>query len=218
MAASDGGFVPTNVSIDVEGDITVPGAPEEDEEPSTLDEPVTETLRRDLKAVGQKFFHVLIPRRSKALLRDWDLWGPLILCVYLAMMLQGHKVADSNNDGGPQFAEVFVVVWVGAFVITINSKLLGGQISFFQSVCVLGYCILPLDISLTVCRLILLAKQNLALFIARFVVVLGGFAWATVASIVFLGDSQPSHRKALAVYPIFLFNFVISWMIISNSG
>lgn len=42
-------------------------------------------------------------------------------------LLQGHKVADSNNDGGPQFAEVFVVVWVGSFVITINSKLLGGQ-------------------------------------------------------------------------------------------
>ena len=41
-------------------------------------------------------------------------------------MLQGHTVADSNNDGGPQFAEVFVVVWVGAVVITVNSKLLGG--------------------------------------------------------------------------------------------
>ena len=41
-------------------------------------------------------------------------------------MLQGHTVADSNNDGGPQFAEVFVVVWVGALVITVNSKLLGG--------------------------------------------------------------------------------------------
>lgn len=39
--------------------------------------------------------------------------------------LQGHKV-DSNNDGGPQFAEVFVVVWVGSFVVTLNSKLLGG--------------------------------------------------------------------------------------------
>lgn len=41
-------------------------------------------------------------------------------------MLQGHAVADSTNDGGPQFAEVFVVVWVGALIITVNSKLLGG--------------------------------------------------------------------------------------------
>ena len=32
--------------IDIEGDITVPGAPEKDDEPSTLDEPVSETLVR----------------------------------------------------------------------------------------------------------------------------------------------------------------------------
>ena len=43
--ATEPGFVPSsNVNIEVEGDITVPGAPDEDDEPSTLDEPVTETL------------------------------------------------------------------------------------------------------------------------------------------------------------------------------
>lgn len=41
-------------------------------------------------------------------------------------MLQGHTVVDSYSDGGPQFAEVFVVIWVGALVVTVNSKLLGG--------------------------------------------------------------------------------------------
>ena len=50
------------------------------------------------------------------------LTGLILIC----RMLQGHKVVDSNNDGGPQFAEVFVVVWVGSAVITVNSKLLGG--------------------------------------------------------------------------------------------
>lgn len=44
----------------------------------------------------------------------------------LCRTLQGHTTVDSNNDGGPQFAEVFVVVWVGSFIITMNSKLLGG--------------------------------------------------------------------------------------------
>ena len=42
--ASEQGFVPTSVNVEIEGDITVPGAPEEDEGPSTLDEPVLETL------------------------------------------------------------------------------------------------------------------------------------------------------------------------------
>ncbi len=36
------------------------------------------------------------------------------------------------------FAAAFVVVWLGASLVTVNAQLLGGNISFFQSVCVLG--------------------------------------------------------------------------------
>ena len=43
----------------------------------------------------------------------------------------------------------------------------GGSISFFQSVCVLGYCLLPLVLSLILCRVVLLANQNTALVIVR---------------------------------------------------
>ncbi len=35
-------------------------------------------------------------------------------------------------------------MWGGSFVVTINTKLLGGHISFFQCVCVLGYCVFPI--------------------------------------------------------------------------
>ena len=40
-------------------------------------------------------------------------------------MLQGGSV-DNKEDGGPQFAEVFVIIWFGSIIITLNSKLLGG--------------------------------------------------------------------------------------------
>lgn len=49
----------------------------------------------------------------------------LFLPVPHSRMLQGGS-ADSKDDGGPQFAEVFVIIWFGAVVITLNSKLLGG--------------------------------------------------------------------------------------------
>lgn len=177
-------------------------------------ESVQNTIMRDLKAVGKKFMHVLYPRKSNTLLRDWDLWGPLILCVTLALMLQRGSV-DSEKDGGPQFAEVFVIVWFGAVTITLNSKLLGGNISFFQSLCVLGYCILPLTMAMLVCRLVLLAEPGPVNFMVRLFVVIIMFAWSIVASTAFLADSQPPNRKALAVYPVFLFYFVISWMILT---
>ena len=64
-----------------------------------------------------------------------DLWGPLILCTILAVTLQGSpegeppasKSGALANDGGPEFAEVFVIVWVGSAVVTLNTKLLGGS-------------------------------------------------------------------------------------------
>jgi len=199
--------------------ITTPSSNESEGVYNTLDEPIKVTILRDLKAVGMKFWHVLYPKQKKTLLKDWDLWGPLILCVFLAMMLQDSELSNNIEDGGLEFAEVFVIVWLGAIVVTVNSKLLGGTISFFQSVCVLGYCLLPPSLALIVCRLILLApKQSLILFILRFAVTVVGFTWATFAAMMFLGDSQPPNKKALAIYPIFLFYFIISWMIISHSS
>uniref|UniRef100_A0A336MYE2 Protein YIPF n=1 Tax=Culicoides sonorensis TaxID=179676 RepID=A0A336MYE2_CULSO len=183
---------------------------------NTLDEPIKETFLRDARAVGVKFYHVLYPKEKNTLLKEWDLWGPLILCTFMATILQG--TADDVNDGGPEFAEVFVIVWIGAAIVTVNAKLLGGHISFFQSVCVLGYCLSPLAVALIVCRIILFAAQSKFLFILRLIATATGFGWATYASVIFLGDSLPPGRKPLAVYPIFLFYLVISWLVISHNN
>jgi protein YIPF6 len=50
-----------------------------------------------------------------------------------------------TNQASLVFAAVFCLVWFGSTVVTINAQLLGGSISFFQSLCVLGYSIFPLD-------------------------------------------------------------------------
>jgi len=193
---------------------------------NTLDEPISDTIWRDVRAVGLKFKHVLYPVEKKSLLKEWDLWGPLILCTFMATILQNHIEEDdhthgkigSGGDGGPEFAEVFVIVWVGALVVTLNTKLLGGHISFFQSVCVLGYCLLPLGMALAICRIVLMAgSQTTVLFILRCISVLIGFVWSVYAAMQFLGDCQPPKRKALAAYPMGLFYFVISWLVVSHN-
>ena len=165
---------------------------------NTLDEPIKVTVMRDLGAVASKFYHVLYPKDQKSLLKEWDLWGPLILCTLMATILQGHDSEDksTDGDGGPEFAEVFVIVWVGAMIVTLNTKLLGGSISFFQSVCVLGYCLLPLVISLVLCRIVLLASQSTFLVVIRCLLVLAGFGWSTFASMQFLGDCNPQIGRA----------------------
>lgn len=73
-----------------------------------------------------------------------DLWGPLLVCLLLSIILSLTAPGDSASL---VFAAVFVIVWCGAAAVTVNAQLLGGTISFFQSVCILGYCVFPLTLS-----------------------------------------------------------------------
>ncbi|CAG8476348.1 14988_t:CDS:2, partial [Racocetra persica] len=96
----------------------------------TLDEPVSETILRDLRNIGLKLRHVLSPKGNTDVLRDWDLWGPLILCLALALILSFNVQNNDNTDSQKVmvFTGVFVIVWCGAAVVTINAKLLGGTV------------------------------------------------------------------------------------------
>ena len=96
----------------------------------TLDEPVADTIMRDLRMVGNKMMCVLNPRKANIqTLKDWDLWGPLILCLMLATLLSWFAPYEQKSL---VFASVFVIIWCGAAVVTVNALLLGGNISFFQ--------------------------------------------------------------------------------------
>jgi len=171
----------------------------------TLDEPVSATIMRDVRMVGNKMMCVLNPRKANIqTLKDWDLWGPLILCLMLATLLSAFA---PNEQASLVFASVFVIIWCGAAVVTVNALLLGGNISFFQSVCVLGYCIFPLNIAAVVC----LAGGHITW---RIFVVAVCFFWSTGASLGFMGELVPPNRKALAVYPLFLFYTSIGWLIL----
>ena len=182
---------------------------------STLEEPITETVFRDLKAVAVKFQHVIIPVEKKSLLSDWDLWGPLILCTFMAFVLENSEEIDK----GPAFAEFFVLTWLGSIIVTVNIKLLGGKISFFQSACVIGYCLFPLALGLSICKILLMVfdGESMLVFILRSIVALISFLWSSYSSMQFLGDSTPAKRKAMAAYPMFLFYFVIAWMVLSDT-
>mmetsp|Transcript_29559 Transcript_29559/g.35977 ORF Transcript_29559/g.35977 Transcript_29559/m.35977 type:complete len:273 (+) Transcript_29559:191-1009(+) len=205
---------------------------------STLDEPVKETILRDLNSIYTKLKVVLIPidratmegayanvtgetggdtpsaqgfQQELNKLRDWDLWGPLLICLSLSVLLT--MEADSASEKRSVFASVFVTMWVGSTVVTINTVLLGGTISFFQSLCVLGYCVFPLDVAAFV---IVVFKHTpfLGRFWFRLLCVAAGFVWSTRASTVFIGQHIGVDRRALAVYPVFFFYTFLGWMIL----
>ncbi|KRX56707.1 Protein YIPF6, partial [Trichinella sp. T9] len=174
-----------------------------DNESATLDEPVLKTILRDLKAVSSKLRAVIFPRSENQLIRDWDLWGPLFLCVFIAVMLH-------SNDGSgkePRFTEAFAITWFGACIVTINIKLLGGTISVFQSLCILGYCLLPLSIAVFFCRILSLQESYSTTFIVflRLFVVIVSLIWSCYA-------------KAISyLHVLFSFHYFFIWNISRKS-
>jgi hypothetical protein len=55
---------------------------------------------------------------------------------------------------------VFTEVALGAVILTINVILLGGSIVFFQSLCLIGYCLFPIVIAAIVCTLVSLSVSG----------------------------------------------------------
>jgi len=203
---------------------------------STLDEPVSETIMRDVRAVGSKLRVVMLPldrnmhfgysvvedseggateelgaNQKKVIesLKDWDLWGPLIVCLILSVLL---SLKAPTNQASLVFAAVFVSVWIGSTIVTINAQLLGGTISFFQSVCVMGYCVFPMTVSAFIIGLLRLTP--LSWLWLDLIWLFLGFLWATRASTVFIGMYIKRERRFLAVFPVFFFYTFLGWMIL----
>ncbi|KAI3416138.1 hypothetical protein GPALN_005687 [Globodera pallida] len=182
-----------------------------DDDFDTLDEPIWDTINRDLKLLCGKFAQVLFPAKShQNVLADWDLWGPLFICVGLSILLQG-------VDKGAQFTQIFSLAFFGTCIVTLNAKLLGGKISFFQALCVIGYCLLPYVFASVGIKsvAVLFGHKSYANLLLRVFATVFGFVWALYASTLFLAGSEPPNRRFLFYYPLVLFYFVFSWLVIS---
>jgi len=129
-----------------------------------------------------KFGYVLIPRSSgdgTNKLRNWDLWGPFFICLIFGLFINStfRSYLDSN-----QFILLFFSVFGGALIVTFNTRVLGGKISFFQSVAILGYCIFPLFIASVV--LLLLKFANITSSVVKIIVVVVGCLWSILCKFV----------------------------------
>ncbi|KAL9182183.1 hypothetical protein ACHAXT_012835 [Thalassiosira profunda] len=200
---------------------------------STLDEPVKETIMRDVRAVGAKLRAVLIPidrtrpfgyvdvlqeeevspndgqRNVLNQLRDWDLWGPLFICLSLALILSSKAPAHQTSR---VFTTVFVVMWAGSIVVTVNAQLLGANMSIFQSLCVLGYCVFPLTVAALIIAILRFTWFG-TLWLDLIWLALG-FLWATRVSSIFVGQFVKRERRLLALYPVFFFYLLLGWLIL----
>ena len=130
---------------------------------------------------------------------------PQIFILALAITLSANERHPSQV-----FALVFMEAGLGAVVLTVNVILLGGNLVFFQALCLLGYCLFPINIAAIICATVTLkAVRTVALILA--------LAWSSWATVPFIRNSVPPRRRMLAVYPVLLMYASIGWLALVKS-
>lgn len=86
------------------------------------------------------------------------------------------RTAPENSEV-TVFSAVFVIVALGSIFVTLNAKVLGGQCSVFQSVCVLGYCLFPLVLDAIILEIIRIVAFHS--FLLQLLLSVGAFLWST---------------------------------------
>ena len=175
----------------------------------TLDESVYATVSRDFSMIYNKLKYVINPFISREMkynhIRQWDLWGPLLLNLILASTL-----ALNTKEKGQMTSLIFIIFWLGGVAIYLNNYFLEVKASIFQIFCLLGYCLFPLNIAAIIVTII-----N-SYDIIRLIVV--GFTcfWSIYSSSDYLKAITTQDKRYLVLYPCILFYLYISWFIFAT--
>ena len=172
----------------------------------TLNEPILTTIYRDLYLIYTKLKFVINPYTSNEIktyhIKQWDLWGPLLLIIFLAGTL-----AINSTDRSQTIILIFLIFWLGSFLVFLNAHLLGVKTSIFQIFCLLGYCLFPLNISA------FLLSFTKFLEIIRFFIVGITCFWSLYSVSSFLKNLAIPEQRYLVLYPSILLYIYISWFV-----
>jgi len=176
---------------------------------NTLNESLITTINRDLYLIYTKIKYVVNPfiskEKKKYHIRQWDLWGPLLLNIFLALTL-----SFETKEKSQMVALIFVIFWFGGVILYLNAHFLGVKASIFQIFCLLGYCLFPLNLSAIIVTLINFND------IIRLIIVLFTLVWSVYSSSDYLKVITNQDQRYLVLYPFILFYLYISWFIFST--
>ena len=177
----------------------------------TLDEAVQTTINRDLKLIYHKLKLVINPLISKEKkynqIRQWDLWGPLLLNLILAFTL-----TLNTKEKGQITSLIFIIFWLGGTIIYLNNQFLGVKASIFQIFCLLGYCLFPLNIAAIIITIINFND------LIRLILVGGACGWSIYSSSDYLKVITNHEQRYLVLYPCILFYLYIAWFVFATKA
>ena len=173
----------------------------------TLNESISSTILRDLKLIYYKLKYVMNPFSSnvdrKKHIQQWDLWGPLLFVTFLSCTL-----AINSKDKSHTIISIFTIFWIGNLLVYINGNLLNSNIKFFQTICLLGYCLFPLNISALILSITHFYE------ILRVIIVLITLIWSLFSVKQYFKSLTSDDQSKLVFYPAILLFLFISWFIL----
>jgi len=163
-----------------------------DEEEGESSQSLLEELEIDPTEILKKVRCVLIPFRidRSVILSSPDFWGPLAVVMCYALLLL--------------WGQLHVVSWIltvwlfGSFFIFLLARLLGGEVTYSQSLGVIGYSLIPLDII----ALFLMLSDGVYL---TFFLKVFGTVWASFsAGSLLINTEKLSQKRVMLFYPVLL--------------
>ncbi|CRG96518.1 conserved Plasmodium membrane protein, unknown function [Plasmodium gallinaceum] len=181
-------------------------APRLDNYEFTMDEPVKDTLIRDVKSIFKKILYICFHQYDDSnTIKKWDLWGSFIVYITLSIIIfLDEEVIDKKNT----FAYFFVFFIIGHILVSLNLSLLHINIQFFQSLCIISYSLFPLVFS-----------SFLNLFISspalRFLFSFFSIVWSSYNCILILAKFIKKNRLLISLFPICLLHvFIATFLLI----
>ncbi|CAA9988490.1 conserved Plasmodium protein, unknown function [Plasmodium knowlesi strain H] len=167
----------------------------------TMDEPVKDTVIRDVKSVYKKILHICFHQYDDDnTVKKWDLWGSFIVYITLSIIIFLDKeISDKKNT----FAYFFFSFILGHILVSLNLSLLHTNIHFFQILCIISYAQFPLVFSSIVNLLV--PCQMLRLLFSLWSIV-----WSTYNCILILAKFIKKNRMLICFVPICLLQFFVA--------
>ncbi|KAH7645842.1 protein yipf6 [Dermatophagoides farinae] len=102
----------------------------------TLDEPIWDTIHRDLFNIYSKLKFVFLPVSENDIYlnvcKNWDLWGPFIFYAFIAFTTNSCNPELCTGYHQSNFSSIFVLMWIANFIISMNCKFLLKNSNFEQ--------------------------------------------------------------------------------------
>ena len=184
---------------------------DDDLDKETLNESICDSIKRDLLKIWWKVEHVLFPRcsaKAEKQLKDWDLWGPLLITISLCIFISFREKAQ-----GDVFVTLFIITGIGSSIVTMNGILLGAKLSFLQTICFMGYCMFP--VFLGAVTIFILEKTSRKSPFVNLIIAGVALLWSTTASLAYFSEIIESNRKFLIVFPMFLYYVCLCWFLVT---